>query len=156
MGETDDFEWDDGKDEATFALRAIRLASAARLFDGRLRADAYSSKLHGEEGRWQSMAEIDGRVLFCVWTWRNGRRRVISLRPASRTGANAVPTAKQLAHADRMLKGADLSRFDGMSDDEIRAAWAWDEDAIWPTDEELAEFKPAHLDRKPPTPAAAE
>ena len=51
-----------------------------------------------------------------------------------------MPTEKQLADADRILREFDWSAIDKMSDEEIRAAWAWDEDTVWPTDAELAEF----------------
>ena len=44
-----------------------------------------------------------------------------------------------------------------MSEEELRAAWAWDPDMTWPTDGELAEFDlviPAKSRRKPPKEAA--
>lgn len=51
-----------------------------------------------------------------------------------------MPTKKQLEEADRLAKEFDWSPFDAMSDDEIRAHWAWDKDMTWPTEAELAEF----------------
>jgi hypothetical protein len=51
-----------------------------------------------------------------------------------------VPTKKQLQEAERLAKTIDWARFDAMTDEEIRQAWAWDPDMTWPTDEELAEF----------------
>ncbi len=51
-----------------------------------------------------------------------------------------MPTRKQLEEADRLAKTVDWSPFDAMSDDEIRAHWAWDKDMTWPTEAELAEF----------------
>lgn len=51
-----------------------------------------------------------------------------------------MPTKKQLEDADRLLRNFDWSKYDAMSDEEIRAHWAWDKDMTWPTDEELAEF----------------
>ncbi len=68
-----------------------------------------------------------------------------------------MPTKKQLEEADRLAKTVDWAKLDAMSDDEIRAAWAWDEDMTWPTDEQLANFDlviPAKSRRKPPTEAA--
>lgn len=53
---------------------------------------------------------------------------------------NGVPTKKQLDEAYRLAKEFDWSRFDAMSDEEIRAHWAWDKDMAWPTAEELAAF----------------
>lgn len=68
-----------------------------------------------------------------------------------------MPTKKQLEEADRLAKTVDWAKLDAMSDDEIRAAWAWDKDMTWPTDEQLANFDlviPAKSRRKPPTEAA--
>lgn len=67
-----------------------------------------------------------------------------------------MPTKKQLEEADRLAKEFDWSKFDAMSDEEIRAYWAWDKDMAWPTEAELKEFKliPAKSRRKPPGEAA--
>jgi len=68
-----------------------------------------------------------------------------------------MPTKKQLEEADKAAHAVDWERLGSMSDEEIRAAWAWDRDMTWPTDEELAEFKlvdPAKSRGKPPKEAA--
>lgn len=51
-----------------------------------------------------------------------------------------MPTKKQLEEADRLAKEVDWAKFRAMSDEEIRAHWAWDPDMTWPTEAELAEF----------------
>jgi uncharacterized DUF497 family protein len=93
MGETDDFEWDDVKDAATRAKRDLELIAAALLFDGRDRLERVSPKSLPTEMRYETMAEVDGRVLFCVWTWRGSRRRIMSLRPAHRSERRAYEKA---------------------------------------------------------------
>ena len=67
-----------------------------------------------------------------------------------------MPTKKQLDEADQLAKTVDWEKLRAMSDDEIRAAWAWDKDMTWPTEAELKEFKliPAKSRRKPPSEAA--
>jgi len=73
-----------------------------------------------------------------------------------------MPTKKQLEEADRLAKTVDWEKFRAMSDEEIRAYWAWDKDMTWPTEEQLAEFDlvlPAKArremsQRKPPKEAA--
>ena len=68
-----------------------------------------------------------------------------------------MPTKKQLEEADRLAKTIDWAKFDAMSDEDIRAHWAWDKVMTWPTHEELAEFDlviPAKSRRKPPKEAA--
>jgi hypothetical protein len=72
-------------------------------------------------------------------------------------GASAVPTKQQLDQADRLLAGFDWSAIDAMSDQELKAAWAWDKDTVWPSDDELAQFDlviPAKSRRPPPKEAA--
>ncbi|RLP75817.1 hypothetical protein D9R14_16115 [Xanthobacter tagetidis] len=62
-----------------------------------------------------------------------------------------------MEEADRAIQEVDWEKLRAMSDDKIRAAWAWDKDMTWPTDEELAEFDlviPAKSRRKPPKEAA--
>lgn len=67
-----------------------------------------------------------------------------------------MPTKKQLEEADRLIKNFDWSKYDAMSDEEIRQHWAWDKDMTWPTDKELAEFDlviPAEARREKAFPA---
>ena len=92
MGETDDLEWDDVKDTATRARRDLALQAAGRLFDGRIRLERVAPKSPDHEVRYETMAEVNGRVLFCVWTWLVARR-VISLRPANRSERRAYKEA---------------------------------------------------------------
>ena len=85
MGESDDFEWADRKNAITLQNREFELYSAARMFDGRGRFETISPKSPYYERRFITMAEVDGRVLFCVWTWRGNKRRIISSRAAHRS-----------------------------------------------------------------------
>ena len=85
VGETEDFEWDDLKSELTRLRRDLELVAAARMFDGRIRVERLSPKSPPEEPRYETLAEINGRVLMCVWTWRGAKRRLISLRAAHRS-----------------------------------------------------------------------
>lgn len=51
-----------------------------------------------------------------------------------------MPTKQQLAEAERLSQQVDWSQINAMTDEELRVAWAWDKDTVWPTDAELAEF----------------
>ena len=95
MGETDDFEWDDVKDAKTRANRDLELLAASRMFDGRPRIECISLKSLPSELRYETVAEVEGRVLFCVWTWRGPRRRIVSLRIAHRSERLAYKEATQ-------------------------------------------------------------
>lgn len=84
MGETEDFEWDDGKDEANLKKHRVPLRFAIPLFD-----DPYLvqlvAKAPSEEVRYIAVGDVDGRVLACVFTLRGARKRLISLRAARRS-----------------------------------------------------------------------
>jgi len=93
MGETDDLEWDDSKDAANRAKHGLPLSISGRLFDGRPRLDRQSPKSPEAELRFETLAAIGEDVLLCVWTWRKGRRRAISLRMAKRSERRAYQEA---------------------------------------------------------------
>ena len=78
-----DFEWDEAKDAANRAKHGIGLARAARLDWGRA-IDVEDMRRDYGEVRTVSFARLDGRLHACTWTWRDGRKRIISLRKANR------------------------------------------------------------------------
>jgi uncharacterized protein len=92
-GMMDDFECDPGKSLSNLAKHGLPLDLAVLMFDGRVRAERLSIKSLINETRFESLAEIDGRVLFCVHTWNGNRRRAISLRPAHRSERRAYSQA---------------------------------------------------------------
>ena len=74
-----------------------------------------------------------------------------------RQGVNGVPTKKQLADANRMLRDFDWSKVDALTDEQIIEAAKADPDSSLPTEAELKEFDlviPAKSRRKPPSEAA--
>ena len=89
----DDFECDPAKSRSNLAKHGMPLELAVLVFDGRLRAERLSAKSGLDEARFESLAEIDERVLFCVHTWNGNRRRAISLRPAHRSERRAYSQA---------------------------------------------------------------
>ena len=84
MGETDDFEWDDTKDALNHAKHGIPLVAAARIFDDGDRIETISEASTVEETRIVAIGRANTRILTCVFVWRAGKRRVISVRIASR------------------------------------------------------------------------
>ncbi|WP_454683350.1 BrnT family toxin [Ancylobacter moscoviensis] len=64
MGETDDFEWDDGKDAANRAKHGLPLLFAEFIFDGRVRLERPSPKVAHGEPRLEAMADVMGRVII--------------------------------------------------------------------------------------------
>ncbi|HEY9211713.1 MAG TPA: BrnT family toxin [Ancylobacter sp.] len=93
MGETDDLEWDDDKDAANRRKHGLPLDFASLVFDGRPRYERGSPKQVVGEFRIEAMAEIADRVIFCVFIWRGFRRRVMSVRNASRSERRAYKEA---------------------------------------------------------------
>jgi uncharacterized DUF497 family protein len=77
------FEWDDRK-------AAENVARGRPPFEDVLRFD-FTSTMIADDGRWdygeqriQAIGMIDGRAHFLVYTERNDRRRIISLRKANK------------------------------------------------------------------------
>lgn len=83
MGRVNDFEWDDRKDWQNLAKHGVPLRFAVLLFDDPYLLQKSAKSLHGEL-RHMAIGRIGPNVLSCVFTNLEGRRRLISLRPASR------------------------------------------------------------------------
>jgi uncharacterized DUF497 family protein len=75
-----DFEWDERKRARLIEERALDLASAYLLFDGR--PAIHQPTPRGDEERWKTTAEIEGAFFTVVWMWRGETIRVISMRRA--------------------------------------------------------------------------
>jgi len=77
------YEYDDDKSERTLRDRQIDFEFAARVFDGDFIEYEDRRRDYGER-RLVVIGPIDGRLFAVIYTWRNGRRRIISARRASR------------------------------------------------------------------------
>lgn len=84
MGETDDFEWDDTKDTSNRGKHGVELILAAALFEDSKRLELVSLRSTEAETRLVTIGRAFGLLWTCVYTWRARRRRIISLRRASR------------------------------------------------------------------------
>jgi uncharacterized protein len=74
------FEWDESKRRRNVEWHGLDFLDAQPLFDGRP-VYTYTSPRHGEE-RFVTIGLLEGRFLAAVWTWREGRVRLISVRRA--------------------------------------------------------------------------
>ncbi|HJZ44085.1 MAG TPA: BrnT family toxin [Hyphomicrobiaceae bacterium] len=79
----DEFEWDDQKAETNLAKHAISFQIAKQAFDDPAALDRFEGHENGEE-RFNILGMVHGRLLFVVYTIRNGRKRIISARLAVR------------------------------------------------------------------------
>lgn len=77
----DGFEWDAAKRDANLAKHGLDLAVACRVFAGPVLERKDARRDYGED-RIQALGAVEGRVLVVVYTWREGRRRLISARKA--------------------------------------------------------------------------
>jgi uncharacterized DUF497 family protein len=77
-----EIEFDTEKDAVNRAKHGLPLDLAALLFAG-----AYQEKIDDRqdygEARMIAFGMIMGRLCACAYTWRNNRRRIISLRKAN-------------------------------------------------------------------------
>jgi uncharacterized DUF497 family protein len=76
-------EYDADKDAWTVAQRGISFASAARIWDANSGL-TLPGKPQGGELRFKTLGLVDDFPLAVIWTPRDGRRRIISARKASR------------------------------------------------------------------------
>ena len=79
-----DFEWDEARNRTNIAKHGVSFATAKRIFDGFVVTATDERRSYGER-REISIGRIDEAVLLTVvHTDRQGRRRIISARSASR------------------------------------------------------------------------
>ncbi len=77
------FEWDEAKSETNLESRGFDFAYAARVFESRT-LELDDDRADYGERRVQAIGEVEGNVLFVVYTWRGEARRIISARLANR------------------------------------------------------------------------
>lgn len=71
--------WDEQKREQNLQKHGLDFVDAHELFWGNWIEREDTRYNYGEQ-RWVAMGLIRGRVCVCVYTWRQGERRIISLR----------------------------------------------------------------------------
>ena len=81
-------EYDDEKERLNRGKHGISLELANVLFADRFYEEIDDREDYGEE-RLIAYGMVAGKVLVCVYTWREGGRRVISLRKATKQETNA-------------------------------------------------------------------
>jgi uncharacterized DUF497 family protein len=81
---SDKFEWDDDKERQNLAAHGLAFDVVERFFGAVERVEEIDQRFQYDEERLIAFARVDVVVLCCVYTWRGGRRRIISLRRAVR------------------------------------------------------------------------
>ncbi len=69
--------WDEQKREQNLRKHGLDLLDASQLFAGPWIEKEDVRYNYGEQ-RWIALGLIYGRVCVCIYTWRNGDRRIIS------------------------------------------------------------------------------
>ena len=82
------FEWDEEKSRRNRRERGLGFDVGARLFLSPFVEWVDYRRDYGEI-RMIVVGVVEGRVLTAVYTWRDGRRRIISLRAANRMERDA-------------------------------------------------------------------
>jgi len=80
--ESDEFEWDDDKAAKNLAAHAVSFETAARAFDDAFAIEWTDEQERYDEERFIRLGMVDERILFVVFSFRNGRTRIISARAA--------------------------------------------------------------------------
>ncbi len=85
------FEWDEAKAAANLEKHGIDFQGAVRIF-----GTETILRMHPEredEDRWKAIGAVEGVEVAVVYTWREGRRRIISARRAGRNERQAYREA---------------------------------------------------------------
>ncbi len=77
------YEWDEAKNRENIAKHGIDFADAHRIFE-RPMLVRLDDREDYEEDRWMALGDLDGIVVVIVFTQRDDRFRVISIRKANR------------------------------------------------------------------------
>jgi hypothetical protein len=85
-----EFEWDAKKAEANLAKHNVSFEVAQEVFDDPFAVEWLEGYEHGEE-RLNVVGFVANRLLFVVYTIRNGATRIISAR-------HATPREKRIYH----------------------------------------------------------
>lgn len=84
----DDFEWDEAKRQANIAKHGIDFADVREVFGGHVVETEDMRRDYGEQ-RYRVVGKLGGQVVQIAFTWRDGRRRIISARRAGRNDRRA-------------------------------------------------------------------
>ena len=89
------FEWHEEKNLTNIRKHGIRFEDAAQVFD----SDAVVVRARaGEEIRWKAIELLEDRLIAVIFTEREGRRRIISARPAARSERRVYNEGKGEIH----------------------------------------------------------
>lgn len=86
------FEWDEEKSLRNLAERGFDFEFACRIFEGDIIEQGDTRRDYGER-RVIALGEVEGDVFAVVYTWREGRRRIISGGLANRNERNVYRRA---------------------------------------------------------------
>ncbi|MCC6468815.1 MAG: BrnT family toxin [Alphaproteobacteria bacterium] len=96
------FEWDERKRASNLAKHGIDFKDAATIFGGVV-IEAEDDRHEYGERRIGAFGETrSGDIVLVLYTWRNGRRRIISARRAGRDEVEDYRRAAADARQDRL------------------------------------------------------
>jgi uncharacterized DUF497 family protein len=78
-----EFEWDEAKARTNFEKHSVPFEGACRVFFDANRLESEDDRMDYGETRFITLGEVEGVVLYVVYTWRRRRRRLISARKAT-------------------------------------------------------------------------
>jgi uncharacterized DUF497 family protein len=78
-----DAEWDEKKRLSNIEKHGIDFFDAVKIFDGTVLVREERRRDYGEE-RFSAVGDVDGRILYVVYTPRGGKLRIITARRAGR------------------------------------------------------------------------
>ena len=92
MVRKDDFDWHEKKRLSTLKERSLDFEKVGEIFDDFVLE--WESPRYGEQ-RTAAVGRIGAAYITVVYTWRDGKRRIISARPARRKERQNYERARQ-------------------------------------------------------------
>ena len=78
-----EFEWDEEKRQSNLRKHGIDFVRAAAIFNGPV-LEKVDNRYNYGETRFVALGEVEGVVLFVVYTWRGSVCRIVSARRANK------------------------------------------------------------------------
>lgn len=92
-----EFEWDEAKSERNRIERGLPFRVAAELFDGPV-LDGKDDRFDYGERRSVAIGRVGDLIVVCIYTDRDGIRRIISIRRANRKERDGYRTGELRQH----------------------------------------------------------
>jgi uncharacterized DUF497 family protein len=95
VGEDSSCSWEDGKREKNILNHGYDFADLQEVFDGRFAVVRQDTRFYYGELRYNMLTEFAGRIINVTFTPRDGKKHLISARPAGQKERRIYNVSKE-------------------------------------------------------------